>query len=559
MLKFGRIKETVADRLSVFSDLKFLTFVLPFVTVLLVFALCGVYPAGTKTMLTVDLYHQYMPFIYELKAKLLGGRSLFYSWNSGLGNEFYAVFANYCASPLNLLALLFPYKALPVYVAFITAVRAGLAALFMGVFLSRIDLRKYDLVTMSFGVSYALCGWFLSDFWNIMWCDAYVLLPVICLGLLKLMAEGKYTLYVTMLAQTDRRGLINGTSGYIEIENINNYEMVRVFNLERKIVAEYTAPTQITGYEYEVISAMKAISNGMTECPEMPHAQILRMMQLMDSIRGAWGIEFPFEKDNTIRITAQDIDPNKRSSRVRTADDKEEGRQGSVVRKISETSDKQAGDAGRQGAASSAQADMADGATAGHTKQEAGKEQEKAKHKAGKEEQARKILKIKKTVKGKAEAMPSAREVRREKPKSTTQKLRELGEELRVENSGSAAGSVTDRIQGLVIDEEKPVDNRSLTGKLKDLSIDDEKERSIKEFQRRRSEPGISGAALELAPGEEEYYTEDEEADEELISSLVVLAEREERKRRSDEGTESLNPVDYDDTVLFDDDYEELE
>ncbi len=116
------------------------------------------------------------------------------------------------------------------------------------------------------------------------------------------------SLYCTMLAQTDRRGLINGTNGYIEIENINNYEMLRVFNLERKIVAEYTAPTQITGYEYEVQSVMRAIREGRIECPEMPHTEILRMMQLMDSIRSAWNIEYPFEKDNTIRITAEDAD-----------------------------------------------------------------------------------------------------------------------------------------------------------------------------------------------------------------------------------------------------------
>ena len=103
------------------------------------------------------------------------------------------------------------------------------------------------------------------------------------------------TLYVTMLAQTDRRGFINGTNGYIEIENINNYESIRVYNLERKVVAEYAAPMQVTGYEYEVISAMKAIREGQLECPEMPHYETVYMMQLMDNIRAAWDISFPYE------------------------------------------------------------------------------------------------------------------------------------------------------------------------------------------------------------------------------------------------------------------------
>ena len=103
------------------------------------------------------------------------------------------------------------------------------------------------------------------------------------------------TLYATMLAQTDRRGIISGTNGYIEVDNINNFEAMRVYNLERRIVAEYAAPTQVTGYEYEVQSAMRAIREGQIECPEMTHAQTLFMMQLMDNIRAAWNYKFPYE------------------------------------------------------------------------------------------------------------------------------------------------------------------------------------------------------------------------------------------------------------------------
>lgn len=111
--------------------------------------------------------------------------------------------------------------------------------------------------------------------------------------------DGKMaTLYATMLAQTDRRGIINGTNGYIEIENINNYESVRVYNLERRVIAEYAAPCQVTGYEYEVQAAVEAVKHGQLECPQMPHVETIRMMQLMDVIRESWGIVFPFERPN---------------------------------------------------------------------------------------------------------------------------------------------------------------------------------------------------------------------------------------------------------------------
>ena len=54
-------------------------------------------------------------------------------------------------------------------------------------------------------------------------------------------------------------------------------------------------PEQINGYEYELLSCVKAIREGKTECPEMPHSEILRVMRLMDGIRKDWGMKFPCE------------------------------------------------------------------------------------------------------------------------------------------------------------------------------------------------------------------------------------------------------------------------
>lgn len=122
-------------------------------------------------------------------------------------------------------------------------------------------------------------------------------------------ADGKMaSLYVTMLSQTDRRGFIHGSNGYIEIENINNYESVKVYNLERKVIAEYVAPLQVTGYEYEVQSAINAIKNHEIECPEMPHYETIFIMQLMDSIRAAWGIKYPYEVERIDSDPEEDPD-----------------------------------------------------------------------------------------------------------------------------------------------------------------------------------------------------------------------------------------------------------
>ena len=54
-------------------------------------------------------------------------------------------------------------------------------------------------------------------------------------------------------------------------------------------------PAQITGYEYEVRACLRALEAGELSCPEMPHEESVRVMELMDSLRAAWGVRYPFE------------------------------------------------------------------------------------------------------------------------------------------------------------------------------------------------------------------------------------------------------------------------
>ena len=108
--------------------------------------------------------------------------------------------------------------------------------------------------------------------------------------------DGKMaTMYTTVFAQSDRRVMINGDKGYIQVENVNNYEAIKVYNLERELMQEISVPEQITGYEYEVRAAMKAIMEGRIECPEMSHSETIKVMKIMDKIREIYDIKFPFE------------------------------------------------------------------------------------------------------------------------------------------------------------------------------------------------------------------------------------------------------------------------
>ena len=106
------------------------------------------------------------------------------------------------------------------------------------------------------------------------------------------------SLFTTMYALTNRMGLICGEEGFIEVLNINNPEEIRVYSPDRngpKLIKSITVPEQITGYEYQVLSCMKAIEEGKTECPEMPHSETIQIMCQMDEIRRQFGIVYPFE------------------------------------------------------------------------------------------------------------------------------------------------------------------------------------------------------------------------------------------------------------------------
>lgn len=102
-------------------------------------------------------------------------------------------------------------------------------------------------------------------------------------------------LFSSFLVQTDRYGMIYGNKGYIAVQNINNCEKITVYNLDREVILEQEVPAQITGLEYEVTACEKALREGRTECPEMPHEESLRMMGIMDEVRRQLGIRFPQE------------------------------------------------------------------------------------------------------------------------------------------------------------------------------------------------------------------------------------------------------------------------
>lgn len=106
------------------------------------------------------------------------------------------------------------------------------------------------------------------------------------------------SLYASMTDDANRTGCISGPKGYIEVSNINNPQEIRVYELEgygSRLIRKVPVPEQINGYEYEVRAALKAIEEGKTECPDMPHEETLEIMRQMDECRRQFGLVYPGE------------------------------------------------------------------------------------------------------------------------------------------------------------------------------------------------------------------------------------------------------------------------
>ncbi len=99
----------------------------------------------------------------------------------------------------------------------------------------------------------------------------------------------------SMVGYNANRGVISCENGRLEVDDVIFPKVLRVFDAQGGLVAAHPAPPAISGYEYELQACVDAISNGWSECPQMPHAETVRMMRIMDQLRRQFGVKHPPE------------------------------------------------------------------------------------------------------------------------------------------------------------------------------------------------------------------------------------------------------------------------
>ena len=173
-------------------------FLCPALVLLAAYFAFGVYPFGGESVLVLDLNAQYVYFFGTLRRVLHGDASLFYSFSRAMGGEFLGIFAYYLASPLSLLVALFPADNILDALLVIFTLKCGLCSLSLAYYLEAHGIGTKP-ARIIFGALYALSGYGMIYQHNTMWIDCMALLPLVALGIEKLISEKKYKMFTLSL------------------------------------------------------------------------------------------------------------------------------------------------------------------------------------------------------------------------------------------------------------------------------------------------------------------------------------------------------------------------
>ncbi|GHU51881.1 membrane protein [Clostridia bacterium] len=177
----------------------FFAFFLPVAIVYVAFAKFGMYPFGDQCVLVLDLAGQYVSYFEYMHDAFRGDGSLFYSWSRDLSGEFFGTIGYYLASPFNIIVWILPRTMIlgAMYLAIL--LKVGVAAVTFLHFLRNTTKINF-LNGIIFSSCYALMAYMIVQTMDPMWLDGLVFLPLIILGIRRLVDNDLKVGYIVPLA-----------------------------------------------------------------------------------------------------------------------------------------------------------------------------------------------------------------------------------------------------------------------------------------------------------------------------------------------------------------------
>ncbi len=151
----------------------------------------NIYPFGNISIRVSDALYQYPSFFEGLKNFNI------FTFNIGLGENFYPIFTTYLNNPLNLFYFFFKKENFDLFFIILLLIKFGLMGLTMNILLNY--KKKINQKSIIFSTIYALSGFTTFYYWNYQFLDAVYMLPLIMIGIDKLINNDKNLMYYLTL------------------------------------------------------------------------------------------------------------------------------------------------------------------------------------------------------------------------------------------------------------------------------------------------------------------------------------------------------------------------
>lgn len=170
-----------------------LAFFIPLVLYSLSFYIQGLFT--NKMFLNSDGLSQFYPTYKYLYDVMHGTATFPYTFSKGIGGSMYAAFFYGLSSPTNI--FIYFFKDIELFMIISTLLKISLAGLTSFIFFKKKD--NSNIISLVLSLCYSLSTYVIVYNVNIMWLDAVWLLPLVLLGVEKIINNKKYLLYTITL------------------------------------------------------------------------------------------------------------------------------------------------------------------------------------------------------------------------------------------------------------------------------------------------------------------------------------------------------------------------
>ena len=163
-------------------------FLIPFLLMMACYGTISIFFGTDRSVLASDAFSQFSNFHASFNNVLHGKQNLFYSWNATLGLNYYALISYYLGGIFTPLVFLFDNRLIPDALYFLTLLKIGFAGLAFWYY-ARETFKINPWSHVSLAVSYSLMSFITAHSELIMWLDTFIYLPLIFLGINRVLAD----------------------------------------------------------------------------------------------------------------------------------------------------------------------------------------------------------------------------------------------------------------------------------------------------------------------------------------------------------------------------------